>query len=256
MSCFKKTIIILLTFLVCVNCFSHSIFLFENFANISTKSEVIKNISLDDNNVQINSDIKVGDYVRFGRYYDLDEEDVIKKVPIIWRVLDIDDGYCLLLSKDILKTMPYNYSWSPTNWKESNIRLWLNYDFYDSAFDTKEQELIKQVFTENIGNYAFDISQDYKTNDKVFLLSIEEIKKYYTHNRDFISLGTKYAKKEGLWISKYISSEGYSVWWLRSPGKTTSSAAIMHADGSLGLGGDGVATKGNGVRPSVWVKLY
>ena len=252
----KKITIIFLVLFACVNCFSHSFFLLENFANVSTKSEMVKNISIDHVDDEINSDIRIGDYVRFGRYYDIDEEDILKKVPIVWKVLDIEDGYCLLLSKDILKTMPYNFSWSPTNWKDSNIRIWLNYDFYDSAFDNKEKECIKQVFTENLGNYAFSLSQDYKTYDKVFLLSIEEVKKYNTYKNDFITLGTKYAIKEGLWISKYLSSVGYSVWWLRSPGRSTSFAAIMHADGSIGLGGDGVATTGNGVRPSVWVKLY
>ena len=252
---YKKITIIFLGLLICVNCFSHSFFLFENFAYTSTKSEIVKHISIDSEDKKKNLDIRIGDYVRFGRYYDIDEEDIVKKVPIVWRVLDIEDGYCLLLSKDILKTMPYNYSWNPTNWKESNIRIWLNYDFYDSAFDNKEKELIKQVFTENLGNYAFSLNQDYKTNDKVFLLSIEEVKKYNTYKNDFITLGTKYAIKEGLWISKYLSSVGYSVWWLRSPGRSTSYAAIMHADGSIGLGGDGVATTGNGVRPSVWVKI-
>ena len=252
----KKIFLILFVLSICVNCFSHSFFLFENYANKSTKSEIIKSISADESYASNNANIKIGDYVRFGKYYDIDDEDIVKKVPIVWRVLDIEDGYCLLLSKNILKTMPYNFSWNPTNWKESNIRIWLNYDFYDSAFDNKEKELIKRIFNENLGNYAFNLSQDYKTNDKVFLLSIEEIKKYNTYNKDFISLGTKYAKKEGLWISKYLSSVGYSVWWLRSPGRNTSFAAIMHADGSIGLGGDGVATKGNGVRPSLWVKLY
>lgn len=256
MKSYKKITIIILTFIVCVNYFSQSFFLFENFANIATKSVIVKNISMDDSAKTENSNIKIGDYVRFGKYYDIVEDDEVKKVPIVWRVLDIEDGYCLLLSKDILKTMPYNFAWNPTNWKESNIRIWLNYDFYDSAFDNKEKELIKQVFTENLGNSAFNLSQDYKTHDNVFLLSIEEIMKYNTYNKDFITLGTKYAKREGLWISKYLSSVGYSVWWLRSPGRSTSFAAIMHADGSIGLGGDGVATKGNGVRPSMWVKLY
>lgn len=252
---YKKITVIILSFIVCINCFPHSFFLFENFANVATKSEVVKDILIDDSNDTLNSSIKIGDYVRFGRYYDIDDEETVKKVPIVWKVLDIEDGYCLLLSKDILKTMPYNYSWSPTNWKESNIRLWLNYDFYESAFDKKEQELIKQVFTENVGNYAFNLCQDYKTSDRLFLLSIEEVKKYNSYDNNYITLGTKYAIKEGLWISKYLSSVGYSVWWLRSPGRSTSYAAIMHADGSIGLGGDGVATTGNGVRPSVWVKL-
>lgn len=208
-------------------------------------------------------DVKVGDVVEFGKFYDIiddsnvyngNDDDNIVKVPIKWKVLDQMNEHSLLISVDILKTMPYNYSWSPTNWKDSDIRRWLNYDFYDIAFDAKEKNLIKKITTVNTGNPDFYVKNLFYTTDYVFLLSIEEAKKYYTISDNYMAVGTKYAKREGLWISSYISSKGYSVWWLRSPGKTWSSAAIIHAAGSIGLGGDGVATRGNGVRPCIWVK--
>ena len=200
------------------------------------------------------NEAKVGDIVEYGKFYDI-VDDEIKRVPIKWQVLDRLNGYALLITDYIIKTMPYNYSWSPTNWEKSNIRVWLNNDFYDIAFNDEEKKYIQKVIIENTGNYAYNINFPYQTNDHVFLLSIEEARKYYKTSEAYMSLGTQYAIREGLWISRYSSSVGYSVWWLRSPGRTWSSAAIVHAAGGIGFGGDGVATRGNGVRPCIWVKV-
>ena len=198
--------------------------------------------------------IKAGDELEFGRFYDLNSGDEIERVPIKWIVLDRLNEYALLITKDIIKTMPYNYLWSPTNWRDSNIRLWLNYDFYDIAFNDIEKMRIRKVITENVGNHVQNVISEFQTNDYVFLLSIEEAKKYFKYSKDYRAVGTEYAKKEGLWISKYETSVGYSVWWLRSPGRSMSSAAIVYAAGGIGYSGDGVATRGNGLRPCIWVE--
>lgn len=198
--------------------------------------------------------IKAGDELEFGRFYDLNSDDEIERVPIKWMVLDRLNEYALLITKDIIKTMPYNYLWSPTNWRDSNIRLWLNYDFYDIAFNDIEKMRIRKVITENVGNHVQNVISEFQTNDYVFLLSIEEAKKYFKYSKDYRAVGTEYAKKEGLWISKYETSVGYSVWWLRSPGRSMSSAAIVYAAGGIGYSGDGVATRGNGLRPCIWVE--
>ncbi len=198
--------------------------------------------------------IKAGDELEFGRFYDLNSDDEIERVPIKWMVLDRINEYALLITKDIIKTMPYNYLWSPTNWRDSNIRLWLNYDFYDIAFNDIEKMRIRKVITENVGNHVQNVISEFQTNDYVFLLSIEEAKQYFKYSKDYRAVGTKYAKKEGLWISKYETSVGYSVWWLRSPGRSMSSAAIVYAAGGIGYSGDGVATRGNGLRPCIWVE--
>lgn len=211
------------------------------------------------NNVKNNNDlilknVKVGDIVEFGRFYDYVDDETIERVPIKWKVIDEVGDHSLLITQYIIKTMPYNYSWSPTNWEKSNVRSWLNYDFYDIAFNDVEKEQISKVIIENIGNYYYKVEDVFRTRDRVFLLSIEEVKQYFNSESECMVTGTEYANREGLWISKYATSTGYSVWWLRSPGKSLSSAAIMHAAGSIGLGGDGVATRGNGLRPCIWVK--
>ena len=269
MNYLKKILISLIIILFLINALSIVFDVVNNTTGIVVFSETfdenddktfntftdIKSDDIIDDRIRIEGlETKVGDYISFGKFYDINDKNKIERIPVIWKVLDKVDGYSLLISKDIIKSMPYNTFWIPTNWKESNLRFWLNHDFYDLTFNDEEKQLIKQVELDNTGNKAYNISCDYKTLDKVFLLSIEEVKKYDTNNRNYIAVGTKYAKQYGLWVSKYATSVGYSVWWLRSPGKTAASAAIIHADGSLGLSGDGVATHGNGVRPCIWVK--
>ena len=128
------------------------------------------------NRVSSLKNLKVGDVVEFGRFYDIVDDEILK-VPIKWQVLDELNGFSLLITDYIIKTMPYNYSWSPTNWKESNIRTWLNNDFYDIAFNDTEKHQIQKViteFTDNkalvqlstsdtdlpIGNYYYDVEID------------------------------------------------------------------------------------------------
>ena len=255
MNFLKKNLLfaVIIIFVICNSSFSLNI-----NVSLATKSEYSYQDSDEFEESQIAEkifgDVKIGDEVRFGRFYDYVDDENIEKTPIAWKVLDQIKDFSLLISKDILKTMPYNYSWSPTNWKDSSVRLWLNYDFYDIAFNEEEKRLIKRITTANIGNAVYSVKDIFQTKDYIFLLSIEEAKKYHSSDKDFMVKGTKYAIREGLWISRYISSNGYSVWWLRSPGKSLSSAAIIHAAGSIGIGGDGVATRGNGVRPCMWVK--
>ena len=246
MSYFKRIIIYIIIVVVLMYGLSYS-----SATNEREETKITNEI---DTEIFLSKKIKAGDELEFGRFYDLNSDDEIERVPIKWMVLDRLNEYALLITKDIIKTMPYNYLWSPTNWRDSNIRLWLNYDFYDIAFNDIEKMHIRKVITENVGNHVQNVISEFQTNDYVFLLSIEEAKRYFKYSKDYRAVGTEYAKKEGLWISKYETSVGYSVWWLRSPGRSMSSAAIVYAAGGIGYSGDGVATRGNGLRPCIWVE--
>ena len=199
--------------------------------------------------------IEVGQTLEFGRYYSTIKDGIAEKDNIKWKVLDIVDDSALLMSCEILKNMQYHEFWNAITWETCSLRKWLNNDFYDLAFDDSEKEYIKIVDIQNTGNEFSGIVQDFVTKDRVFLLSIDEAEKYFDQFNLMMTVGTEYAKDEGLWISKYASSVGYSVWWLRSPGKTQSYASLIHAGGSIGTNGDGVATRGNGIRPCIWVKV-
>lgn len=248
MSVLKKILVYALIILFSIN--------ISSYLTLSTRKAIEVNDNIEEETITsiMPEHINIGDEVEFGRFYDLNADGEIHKVPIKWTVLDRLNEFALLITKDIIKTMPYNYLWSPTNWRDSNIRLWLNYDFYDIAFNDDEKKHVRRVITENVGNHTNNVIDEFQTLDHVFLLSIEEAKKYFKYSKDYMAIGTEYAKKEGLWISRYSTSEGYSVWWLRSPGNSFSAAAIVYAAGGIGYNGDGVATRGNGLRPCIWVE--
>ena len=203
------------------------------------------------------SNLKIGDIVNFGRYYIGTEEDKEKILPIEWKVLDVKSDKALLISRYILDNMRVNERWEPTSWKTCTLRKWLNEDFYIFAFNHIERKEI--LLTENINcqNEKFIGGNIENTFDKIFLLSTEEFEKYFDKEKrsEIMTKGTHYALKNELWISKSVGTFGYSVWWLRTPGKNTSYESLVEAAGFIGYRGDGVYTLGNGIRPCMWVRI-
>lgn len=253
----KFNIFILTTFVLAITLIfslnNSKVIVAEVETNVATISEAAIELEIKEEKF---SDIELGQIVEFGKFYSTIKDGIAVKDDIKWIVLDIVDDSALLMSCDILKTLPYHEYWNATTWETCTLRKWLNNDFYDLAFDDFEKEYIKMVKLPNIGNELSGIVQDFITNDRVFLLSVGEVRKYFDQYTSLMmTKGTEYAKDEGLWVSKYNSSVGYSVWWLRSPGKVNSYASLVHAGGSIGANGDGVATKGNGIRPCIWVKV-
>lgn len=141
-----------------------------------------------------------------------------KYEPLEWYVLNPNEG--LLLAKKTLDCQPFsNYygvesddpsSWLVVEnmWETSDIRKWLNIDFYNLAFDEKEKlEIEKSKIVSNI--YLERPSCDIKnskiistsvTHDSVFLLSIEE-----AYNK---SLGFHYLKEgDNPELLKYKSTD-------------------------------------------------
>ncbi len=88
------------------------------------------------------------------------------------------------------------------NWADSEIRKWLNGEFYNKAFTDQEKKSIK-----------FSNLSDVSTIDNVFLLNKEEADKYFANDEKRKCKVTDYAMKNGAWVA----GNDYSVWWLRSP---------------------------------------
>ena len=211
-----------------------------------------KNIELQkENNELLNSKSVlncnvVGNTIFFGRYPQ-DEGGRVK--PIEWTVVKTEKNKMLLLSKYVLDAQPYNKEKKVVTWQTSDIRRWLNSDFYTTAFNNIEQKKIADtlVKTENNSEYGTDGGND--TKDKVFLLSIEEVKSLFMNGRR--AKPTKYAKDAGCWVE-----EGYySLWWLRSPGYYGNCAVEVYGDGWINDKGSYVCSSDEGVRPALWLNL-
>ena len=85
-----------------------------------------------------------------------------------------------------------------TDYAKSDIRQWLNNEFYNTAFNEDEKAKIQTYL---------------KTDDKVFILSKEECEKYFPFKQNRMKKGTEYAISNGL---KVFYKTGCAYYYLRS----------------------------------------
>ena len=208
--------------------------------------------------------ISVGAMVTFGTY-EQDNNVVNGPEAIEWIVLDYDEKEhkALLLSKYGLDVMPYNQTKKEMTWEACTLRQWLNGEFLQYAFSTREQNAIQMTATDNSASQKYS---EWKTNggnqtqDQIFLLSYAEANRflgveYSKKNIKACVTPTAYAISRGaMTTDSNDTSDGESAavwWWLRSPGSNQRSAATVNISGSLRS-----FTVNNNtavVRPALWV---
>lgn len=167
-----------------------------------------------------------GAIITFGSYPQM--ADGSDRTRIQWRILRNSGSELFLLSQYILDCKRYHREFTAVNWRDCDLRQWLNDEFYHSAFTDAEKEIIKTTHNTDHG------SPD--TADQVFLLSAAEVKSL-THElgKDFLrARGTAFAavkKADGCHLyvmdknvdKDYISEQGQkygcSWWWLRDQGR-------------------------------------
>ena len=172
----------------------------------------------------------VGDMVKFGRYPQTAAGDF---QDIEWRVLSVEDGKVLAISRYGLDAKRFDDE--SNDWESSEIRGWLNGEFYEDSFNDDEKGVIA--------------SSD---PGKVFLLSSWEADKYFSSDEDRKCVPTEYAKANGAWEDR---DNGCCYWWLRSPNPDDSQdVSIVESYGRDDTYGDFL--NGNGsVRPALWINL-
>ena len=70
-------------------------------------------------------------------------EDVIYVYePVRWWKIGEENGNLCLLSEVIIDTCPFNQTFGSATWDNSDLREWLNGEFYDNCFDEKDKTLI------------------------------------------------------------------------------------------------------------------
>ena len=198
---------------------------------------------------------KVDDVIQFGRYS--------------WRVLDIRDGKVMILSDMIIERRAYTERDEAVTWETCTLRQYLNGEFYDK-FSEAEKAMIAETRIPNDNNQWLNTSGGNATNDKIFLLSIEEVVKYFGDSGDLKNRKGLYYDRN--WVlfkdGKGAISDQYnsarlaldtdcaaSWWWLRSPGGSSEFAASVRADGKVDLKGSHVRFGGGGLRPALWLNL-
>ena len=187
----------------------------------------------------------VGDILYWGTY----EQDGIAengREPIEWIVLEKSEHAVFVISKYVIDRRQFHTSWVYVTWDECALRKWLNADFINDAFDQEEQERILSSSVSADYNPLHSASPGSDTTDKVFLLSIKELNKYFSTNNDRICVPTEYV------VSLGLSDETACAWWLRTAGEFGHEAAAVNTDGNIAYTGRVVDSE-SGLRPVMWI---
>ena len=264
----------------------------------SSSESLIPSVNSDlDNPVTDSAGVTTWDCIYFGNYWQSDtngdgtanEEDA--KEPIKWRVLSVDGDDAFLLADKNLDASYFAHVSNKITWENCAMRSWLNGysseynsygkdysvdNFLDEAFDKDEQAAIIETEVVNRDNPDYGTEGGENTRDKIYLLSIEEVcNTRYGFNSEFFTSSntrevknTSYAEEAcGAWTSTLEEYEGNGLWWLRSPGETsTYVAGIYNYGGGHSYSYTGCARKENsdisgtdwayvGIRPVLHLNL-
>lgn len=187
-----------------------------------------------------------------------------------WRVLDIQNNAALVITEEIIEQRPYHDAYKDITWADCALRKYLNGEFYDKFSETDKSRIIP-VINKNLDNQWYGSKGGADTKDCIFLLSLEEVCKYFG---DSSSKLQNPGKNQRYWferkdennskrLARLLGKEGSWWWWLRSPGRVNVKAVyIFGTDGNIGIQGNNIL-KGNisdgkctgGVRPALWLKL-
>ncbi len=172
--------------------------------------------------------------------------------PIEWLVLERDGSKALLISRYALAGLPYNMDYTETTWAQCSLREWLNGAVVNVVFDGDEKAAILTTHVTADKNPDHSTDPGKVTQDKVFLLSIEEVEKYFTTEEARVCKPTAYAKAKDP-----RAQSAYCNWWLRSPGKNQAQAAYVLENGSISTSGINVNYSAGipGIRPALWVDV-
>lgn len=227
----------------------------------------------------------VGEYVEFGRY-EQDGDENNGPEPIEWEVLEIDMNRALLISKYVLDCKPYNEEFEEVTWESCSLRKWLNEDFYDTAFTEEEKACIPAVTLTNPDDPLADSdgAGGKETNDKVFILGTDDIRKYFPYSSwneeeargysqalitDATPFATTGKETHTFTITRSmfkdtLEENGYTEdcqgltgarMWVRTPGRTNKWAYVVSPEGVVAGGAYCFAVnQPQGVRPVIYVE--
>ena len=209
------------------------------------------------NNSSPLASLKTGSTFRMGRY---EQDNNLNNGPesIEWQVLTVQSDRALVVSKFVLDYRAFIDFGLSAVWETSSMRGWLNEGFYNSAFTSEERNRILQVRNTNPDNPEYGTDGGNDTNDKIFVLSIDEAKQYFRTDNDRLCKATAYAAPK-VFFRESDRIDPVTSWLLRSPGFNTNTSSLVAVNGTIDYTGlpnnaNGTATW-FGVRPAFWVKL-
>ncbi len=197
--------------------------------------------------------------------------------PIEWQVLSEEDGSYYLLSTLLLDAQAYYGSYEDrtldgqtvfaNNYAESDIRAWLNGEFYETAFYFNDVYLQTRRVENGASTteLAHNPYASKTTQDNVLLLSYQE---YLKADYGFLKSGEKsstreakttdYARAVGAWChtrnNKDEESQANGSYWTRSPsGEYGYCATVVNSGGFMST--YAVDEESHAVRPAIYLSV-
>ena len=208
-------------------------------------------------------DPKPKDNCKFGHYIQMKTSNELK--PIRWRVIKVDaEKGVLLMSEYVLDKVKYNETKESVTWENCTLRAWLNGlgdysedNFINTAFSSDELAHIQTVT--NVDDSYGEAAGGSNTEDRVFILTRDETKKYVGSNRS--AYGTPHhclLLNNGHMLASYcLGKDAEDVlhpvsWWTRTVNPAEMTAKVLSAaavDAATDVN-DSIV----GVRPALWIK--
>lgn len=164
--------------------------------------------------------LNVGESIEFGTY-EQDDDLSNGDENIKWTIHDIKNGKALLVCDICIEALPYNDDGLGNSWTNSDVRRWLNADFFESAFSAEEKKVIiesnivtRRLSDEDGHTYGETYGDNEETTDQVFILDLSEF--WQITNELEVS---EIAKATFMSNNSYWGQqENYqTMFWIRSP---------------------------------------
>ena len=125
-------------------------------------------------------------------------------------------------------------------------------NFIDTAFSDGEQGAIVDTTVVNDDNPDYNTEGGENTNDKIFLLSVDEARNssYFADDNSRKGTNTAYVADGGKIDGNMFGVGAADYWWVRSPGDSDDSAAYVINYGGVFSFGTYVFLADNAVRPA------
>lgn len=210
------------------------------------------NYTIEEEKISEIDNCSVGDCILLGKYEQnnnlADGSEEIK-----WIVLEKKDNKILVVSKYGLDCQPYHNDREGASWEACSIKKWLNSVFFNVAFSESEAEMISKVLISEEEKLEYDTQPE--EENKLFLLSIEEINKYLGDKS--VCLPTKYSLSKGVYILDDITVNGEKAccWWLRSSTENQSGDTNAFAFDDALIHDIGAYVENIAVRPAMWIEI-
>jgi len=146
--------------------------------------------------------------------------------PLGWRVLEIspEGDRALVITNKVVDRVCYQEPWRRyVTWADCSLRRWLNDEFYSAAFDDADKRRILLTDVENADNPEYGTPGGESTQDRLFCLSIDEVRRYLPTEGDRIA----------------VDDGGETVWWWTRSARRSSAGYVWYVTASGGVSTSG-----------------